>query len=84
MTKTDTTLLLRKLSEKLGQSLPDLVANGMLPDQIAAQMDKNCMSCPDPAKCERFLTAHPGRVERPPSFCVNGRLLMFLSKTFPK
>ena len=80
MTKTHTTQLLRQLSEKLGLPLPELVANGLLPDQIATQMDENCAACPDPGKCKDFLVARPGKIERPPSFCVNGRLLTFLSK----
>ncbi|WP_155947208.1 DUF6455 family protein [Pseudorhodobacter ferrugineus] len=84
MIRNDTTALLRQLSEKLGLPLPDLVANGLLPDQIAAQMDKNCAACPDPAKCADFLADRPDRIEKPPAFCVNGRLLTFLSKTLPK
>lgn len=84
MTKTDTTALLRQLAEKMGLPLSDLVANGTLPNQIAAQMDKNCTACPDPATCKAFLTQNPGTIERAPSFCVNGRLLTFLGKTLPK
>lgn len=84
MTNTTNSLstpqLLRDLAHKLGLPLPDLVASGLLPDQIAQQMETNCSACPRPEKCAAFLADHPDRVEKPPSFCVNGRLLTFLAK----
>lgn len=81
MIKTDNKLLLRQLAEKLDLPLPQLVANGLVPNEIAAQMEHNCAACPEPAKCRAFLAARPGTINNPPSFCVNGRLLTFLSRT---
>ncbi|WP_323006074.1 DUF6455 family protein [Pseudorhodobacter sp.] len=83
-TTDDTRKLLRDLTEKLGLPLPDLVANGLLPNQIATQMEQNCAACPAPEKCRNFLAAGPETIEKPPSFCVNARLLTFLSKTLPR
>jgi hypothetical protein len=74
---------LRRLAQKLGLPLPELVAGGHLPDQIAAQMEKSCAACQFPEKCEKNLAAHPGKIEKAPSFCANSRLLTFLARTLP-
>lgn len=76
--KTD--LQLQKLSRKLGLPLDEMVAKGKLPQDIAAKMAENCKSCAEPARCDSFLALQPDKIEAPPSFCVNCRLLTFLSK----
>jgi hypothetical protein len=78
------TRLLRNLAEKLDLPLRDLVANGDLPNQIAAQMEDNCKACPIPPKCTTYLNSTPEKIEKPPSFCLNGRLLGFLAKNLTK
>ena len=77
----ETDLLLYQLSKKLGLPLDEIVAKGQLPEEIAAKMAVNCKGCAAPARCQSFLVAQPDTIEAPPSFCVNSRLLTFLSKT---
>lgn len=75
--------LLHKLAHKLGLPLDEIVANGQLPENVAQKMTTNCESCTVPTRCETFLIAQPDKIETPPSFCVNCRLLTFLSKSLP-
>lgn len=79
-----TTKLLSELTEKLGLPLPEMVGRGLIPAKVAAQMEQNCSACPNPAKCQSYLAAQSGKLDAPPHFCVNVRLLTFLSKTLPK
>jgi hypothetical protein len=46
-------------------------------------MGQNCKNCTSPARCEDFLAVQPDTIAAPPSFCVNCRLLTFLSKNLP-
>jgi hypothetical protein len=79
--KTD--VLLHKLTQKLGLPLDEVVAKGQLPKNIAAKMAQNCKTCAAPMRCESFLATQPDTITAPPSFCVNCRLLTFLSKSLP-
>ncbi|WP_050525095.1 DUF6455 family protein [Pseudorhodobacter wandonensis] len=74
-------LLLHKLTRKLGLPLDQFIRDGKLPDDIAANMARNCESCAAPARCESFVSEQPETIAAPPSFCVNCRLLTFLGKT---
>lgn len=73
-------LQLHKLANKLGLSLDEIVAKGQLPKAVAAKMATNCKSCALPERCENHLAALPERIKAAPSFCVNCRMLSFLSK----
>jgi hypothetical protein len=79
--KTD--VLLQNLTRKLGLPLDEIVSKGKLPPDIAAKMGQNCKNCTSPARCEDFLAVQPDTIAAPPSFCVNCRLLTFLSKNLP-
>ncbi len=81
---TETAELLAELTHKLGLPLPQLVGRGLLPENVAERMAENCTACANPAKCRAFLAERPDKVEKPPAFCVNARLLTFLCKTLPK
>ncbi|MGO4908103.1 DUF6455 family protein [Pseudorhodobacter sp. W20_MBD10_FR17] len=81
---TETTdRVLHKLAHKLGLPLDEIVAKGQLPEDVAEKMAKNCKNCAAPTRCETFLIAKPDKIETPPNFCVNCRLLTFLSKSLP-
>jgi hypothetical protein len=83
MSTETTKQLLHKLAKNLGLPLDEIVANGQLPEDIAKKMATNCEKCTAPTRCENFLIAQPDKIETPPSFCVNCRLLTFLSKSIP-
>jgi hypothetical protein len=75
--------LLYQLSKRMGLNLDTLIARGLMPEQVAAQMADKCTACPDPAGCQAFLDKSPEKITAPPSHCVNIRLLTFLNKSLP-
>ena len=68
--------LMAKLGRVLGINFFDLQKDGRVSPDTIARMQKHCDACPEPNACARKLERSHNRLEAPPEFCPNYRLLM--------
>jgi len=72
--------LLAKLGRLLGVNFFQLQKEGRVSPDTIARMQSHCEACSDSETCAHQLNRSRDRVEQPPGFCPNTRLLMALKE----
>lgn len=72
--------LVARMGDALGVDLEAKGQSGELPPEVHDDLIFECLGCPKPAQCERWLDAQEGPVSAAPDFCRNKQALDALAE----
>jgi len=75
--------LMERMARAVGADMTRAWAEGRISTATIARAMGHCAACAEPDKCRIWLDAHESGADRPPRYCLNARLLVYLADQPP-